>query len=123
MAYKGSFVNKELILTIAIPTYNRARYLDLCLGQICKQLPDIETRIELLVSDNCSTDSTTDVVRKYIDQGFHIRFMKNKANVGPDRNVLKCFREAEGKYVLIFGDDDVLLDGGLNKIIKILVIN
>lgn len=108
------------LLTIAIPTYNRASFLDLCLSHICEQLGKGATRVELLVSDNDSTDSTSDVVGKYINSGYTINYIKNKENIGPDRNCLQCFNLANGKYVLILGDDDILLDGSLTNILDII---
>ncbi|MDE1010646.1 MAG: glycosyltransferase, partial [Paraburkholderia fungorum] len=51
------------LLTIAIPTFNRAAYLQLCLQQV---LPDRnfvdDGTVEILVSDNCSTDQTAATV-------------------------------------------------------------
>ena len=64
------------LLSIAIPTYNRAHYLDLCLSQICKQLPGNEQDIELIVSDNASPDNTEEVVKKYIDRGIDLKYIK-----------------------------------------------
>ncbi len=108
------------LLTIAIPTFNRADLLDLCLSQICKQLTVGRPRVELIVSDNNSTDNTKEIVDKYISRGFGIRYVKNQENTGPDRNVFQCFDLASGKYVLIFGSDDVLLDGSIDTILNIL---
>ena len=107
-------------LTVAIPTYNRASDLDLCLSQITGQMKGREGEVELLVSDNCSTDTTGEVVRKYLSLGYPVTHLKNSENIGPDRNFLQCFRKAQGKYLLILGDDDVLLDGALDKLLPIL---
>lgn len=111
---------KEFLLTIAIPTYNRAQYLDLCLAQICKQLKSFNNLVELIVSNNNSTDNTEEIVNKYIRQGIYIKYIRNKINIGPDRNIAQCFKEALGKYVLIMGDDDVLLEGSLVKILHVI---
>ena len=108
------------LLTIAVPTYNRAQDLDLCLSQICKQLPRNGDTVELLVSNNCSTDATDEVVRKYISLGYEITYLVNATNIGPDRNFEQCYRRARGKYVLILGDDDVLLEGAMDKIAALL---
>ena len=108
------------LLTVAIPTYNRASDLDLCLSQITGQLKGHEGEMELLVSDNCSTDTTGEVVRKYLSLGYPVTYLKNSENIGPDRNFLQCFRKAQGKYLLIMGDDDVLLDGALDELLPIL---
>lgn len=54
----------EKILTIAIPTYNRANYLKRALKSIAKQYDD---RLEIIVSDNASLDDTEEVVREIIN--------------------------------------------------------
>lgn len=108
------------LLTIAVPTYNRATYLDLCLSRITAQLTNYREEVELLVSNNCSTDNTEEIVHKYLSQGHPITYLKNQMNVGPDRNFVQCFRKAGGNYVLLFGDDDVLLDRALDTLLPIL---
>jgi glycosyltransferase involved in cell wall biosynthesis len=108
------------LLTIAIPTYNRATCLDLGLSQIFKQLNRDEPSVEILISNNNSTDDTEEIVDKYILSGHTITYIKNDNNIGSDRNLLQCFNKARGKYVWIMGDDDVLLDGSLVKILRIL---
>jgi len=108
------------LLSIGIPTYNRAALLDLCLSQIFKQILPHKDLIELIVSDNCSTDNTYEVVQNYFSKGFQFNYVKNETNKGPDRNILQAFELAQGKYVLIFSDDDVFFDGALDILIKIL---
>jgi len=108
------------LLTIAIPTYNRASYLDKCLSHICGQLRKGEPRVEILISDNNSTDNTPDIADRYISDGFAVNYIRNAENIGSDRNFLQCFGRANGRYVLILGDDDILLDGSVEKILDIL---
>lgn len=104
------------LLTIAIPTYNRARYLSESLAALGEQMRS-ESRVELLVSDNASTDETRSVIRKYMDAGLSIRLLTNDRNVGPDTNILQCFNEAKGKYVFILGDDDLIVPNGVSRIL------
>lgn len=108
------------LLTIAIPTYNRAEYLDLCLSQICQQVPPGDRRIEIIVSDNNSSDQTSAVVNKYVDRGHPVRYVKNQVNIGGDPNIIQCFNLARTKYVLVFGDDDVFLDGSIQKMVDLI---
>jgi glycosyltransferase involved in cell wall biosynthesis len=108
------------LLTIAIPTFNRASYLDQCLQHICGQLKKDEDRVEILISDNNSTDNTSEIVNKYISQGFVLNYLKNNENIGSDMNFVQCFNLAKGKYILILGDDDVLLENAIGNILEIL---
>ncbi|MEI9919617.1 MAG: glycosyltransferase family 2 protein [Bacteroidota bacterium] len=107
------------LLSIAIPTYKRAALLDLCLGQICKQLEQ-PGLVELIVSDNASPDDTPAIVKKYQDAGHKITYTRNEENVGADRNILQAFKMATGKYVVVFSDDDVLIEGAIDGILKLL---
>lgn len=113
-------INKEYLLTIAIPTYNRAKFLDRALHSIGSQLKNKNLHVELIVSDNCSTDSTEEVVSTHINKGLTIRYVKNIENKGADFNIVQCYLEARGKYVVAFGDDDIFIDGSIDQIIKIL---
>ena len=108
------------LLTIAIPTFNRAGWLDLCLSQIAKQAPSLGRQVEILVSNNNSADNTDDIVNRYVSSGLAITYIRNAENIGPDRNLLQCFKRSSGKYVLVMGDDDVILDNALGKIVSIL---
>jgi len=92
------------ILTTAIPTYKRAAYLDLCLGQMCKQFPGIKEYIEMIVSGNASTDNAAEIIHKYISSGCNIAYIKNKENIGADNNIEQAFHLAISKYVLVLDD-------------------
>jgi abequosyltransferase len=108
------------LLTIAIPTYNRSKYLDCCLKHIHKQWLHYKELVEIIVSNNNSEDDTDAIVANYQQQGLDIVYEKNNENIGADGNFAKCFSLASGKYVLIFGDDDILLDGALDFIIPLI---
>lgn len=109
-------------LTIGIPTYNGGKYLSDAIDSVLCQLPDIHgVRIEILISDNASTDRTSDIVKKYIiDYPGTITYIINKINVGYDRNVDNLFKVALGEYVWLLGDDDMLAPGSIIKFLKIL---
>ena len=107
------------ILTLAIPTYNRAANLELLLRTLAPQLA-AEPAVELLISDNASPDSTEALVRSLIAEGLRCRYLRNAHNIGADPNFLQCYREARGKYVWIFGDDDLLLPGALSFLLRFL---
>jgi abequosyltransferase len=108
------------LLTIAIPTYNRASYLRLNLEQLSSQFYKVAHNVEILISDNCSTDKTSDVVTGFVAQGLPIRYIRNPENIGSDCNIAQCFNEAAGRYVLILGDDDLLVDGALEILLALL---
>jgi abequosyltransferase len=100
------------LLTIAVPTYNRSRYLGELLEALRPQLAD-EGRVELLIFDNASPDDTPAVVEDFCRRGLAFRYCRNETNLGADGNFVRCYEEARGEYVWILGDDDIPLPGGL----------
>jgi len=115
-------MNKKTILSIAIPTYNRAEYLKINLKQLFDNINLLENpeQIEIIVSDNASTDNTEEIINKFKNQLIPIIHLKNNVNLGFDGNFESCFSKATGKYVWIFGDDELLFNNALPKIIDIL---
>jgi glycosyltransferase involved in cell wall biosynthesis len=107
---------RQPLLTIAIPTYNRAWCLRELLPVLADQLKD-EPRVELIISDNASPDETPSVVQEFVARGLPVRYIRNTQNIGADANFLQCFEQARGKYVWIFSDDDLIVPGGLAKIL------
>jgi len=112
--------HEQKMLTISVPTYNRADYLDICLDSICRQVRGHEDVVEVVISNNCSQDHTDDVVNKYKAGGHQISYVSNEENIGMDGNIYQAFRLASGKYVWIFSDDDILLEGSLERILPLL---
>lgn len=104
-------------MTIAIPTYNRAGCLRELLSGLAEQLQN-ESSVELIISDNASPDETPAVVQAFVARGLHVRYIRNTQNIGPDANFLQCFEEACGKYVWLFSDDDLIVPGGVAKIVS-----
>lgn len=109
-----------VFLSICIPTFNRAAYLDICLRSFCLELKHTVAVVEIIVSDNCSDDNTQEIAVYYISQGYPVRYIKNDKNIGADANMVKCLEICCGEYFWIFGDDDLLLPGKLAIILNTL---
>lgn len=92
------------LVTIAIPTYNRADgYLKETLQSAVAQSYG---NIEIIVADNCSTDETESLVKKYNFP--NLRYYKHKQNIGPQNNFNFCLDRARGVYFLLLHDDDLI---------------
>ena len=105
-----------MILSICIPTYNRARYLKELLDILIPQLDRIHSdNVELIISENCSTDETFDLCKSIARPS--VRFWRNEINIGGDRNFLKCIQEAKGEYVWLIGDDDIVDQCGVDHVV------
>lgn len=102
------------LLSIAIPTYNRANCLRLLLESICSQVsPADAARLEVLIFDNCATDETPEVVQEFLPERPYLHYVRSERNIGPDGNFIKAFFAARGKYMWLLGDDELLLEGAL----------
>ncbi|MBE9004989.1 glycosyltransferase family 2 protein [Fortiea sp. LEGE XX443] len=108
------------LLTIAIPTYNRAELLDKQLSWLAKAIQGFESECEILVSDNCSTDHTQAVIQKWQTKLRNITFRSNKnpENLGVMRNIMYCLSSATTKYVWTIGDDDPVQDRAIPYVIN-----
>lgn len=106
------------LLSICIPTYNRAWCIEKQIIQFKQYPQDIWDKIELVISDNCSTDNTKEIVEKAMMEGFSCRYIRNKTNLGMDGNFSQCYQMAKGNYVWLLGDDDFIANGGLFKVLN-----
>ena len=107
------------LLTIYIPTYNRA-------NSLLKQLNAINNfsdkdKINVIVNDNCSTDINgyKEVKKFCLDNNF--TYHKNEVNVGGDANIFNGFLNSfKSEYIWILSDDDLLKKDAIVKIVTIL---
>jgi hypothetical protein len=95
-------------VTVCIPTYNRRELLAASLQSVRDQsLQDIE----IIVSDNASTDDTGDYVRSLNDP--RIRYDRLEENIGLFGNLSRCLQLGSGRYRVMLPDDDLMLRGNL----------
>ncbi|MFH7030273.1 MAG: glycosyltransferase family 2 protein [Heteroscytonema crispum UTEX LB 1556] len=108
------------LLTIAIPTYNRAELLDKQLAWLAQAIKGFEADCEILVSDNCSTDNTQYIIKKWQGILSNITFNSNKnpENLGVMKNIIYCLSAATTKYVWTIGDDDPIQDRSIPYVIS-----
>lgn len=96
--------NNTPLISIGIPTYNRAdSYLRDALESALAQSYE---NIEIIVSDNCSTDNTESLVKEYKDK--RIQYYKHSKNIGLKNNFNFCVEKAGGQYFLLLCDDDLI---------------
>jgi glycosyltransferase involved in cell wall biosynthesis len=94
-------------VSVLVPTYNYAGYLPETIASIEAQ--DLD-RIEIIVADDHSTDSTPEVMAPIADRNPAIRYVRHKKNKGMVENWNWCLNQASGTYVLFLLADDKLND-------------
>jgi glycosyltransferase involved in cell wall biosynthesis len=108
------------LLTICIPTFNRAALLE----EALKSLMDdglLELGYEVIVSDNASPDDTEQRVARLREEGVPARYFRQSRNVGYSLNVVEAAMQADAEYIWFFGDDDLIEPGTLRKIQQVLL--
>jgi glycosyltransferase involved in cell wall biosynthesis len=100
-----------MLLTIGIPVYNGEKYIEQTILSILNANFNWNL-VEIIVSDNNSTDRTCSLVEKYSK----INLFKHNSNVGFDRNVDQIFKYAKGRYVWTIGADDVIINTDVSEI-------
>jgi glycosyltransferase involved in cell wall biosynthesis len=90
------------LVTIAIPCYKRAdtflkRAVECALHQTYPNL-------EVIVADNCSEDSTPELMASYLDK--RLKYFRHPQNIGATANINFCIERASGDYLLLLPDDD-----------------
>lgn len=111
------------LLSICIPTYNRAEDLNNCLASIASQVtenPSLNDQLEVVISDNASTDHTQQIVDDYRATFSNLTYVRNDENMGFDKNTLRAVRAASGTYAWYLGDDDMIVHGALSFVVTLL---
>jgi glycosyltransferase involved in cell wall biosynthesis len=97
-------LNNLPLVTIAIPTHNRAEsFLAQALRSAAGQT---YPRLEILVADNASSDGTEALVRGFTNAP--IRYLRHHVNIGSTANYNSCLEQARGDYFLLLHDDDAI---------------
>lgn len=91
-------------VSIGLPVYNGENYLAATLDSLLAQT---YTDFELIICDNASTDSTSDICRSYAARDPRIRYYRNAKNLGAAPNYNRTFELAVGKYFKWSAHDDL----------------
>ena len=92
-------------VSIAIPVYNGEKFLERCLQSALDQS---FSNIEIVVVDDCSTDGTFSIIKRFIQKDKRIVYFKNGRNLGFVKNWNKCIELTRGKWIKFLFQDDLL---------------
>jgi glycosyltransferase involved in cell wall biosynthesis len=93
----------NLLVSIGIPTRNRAALLELSLRTILAQT---YSPIEILISDDGSTDGTEELCRRVAQSDSRVRYVRQSKPLGCYANHNFCINETRGEFLCLFHDDD-----------------
>lgn len=112
-----------MLISICIPHYNRSRYLLAVLDSIaCQSYP----QLEVVISDDCSTDDSSKVIPAYISSKagktqVRFRYIRQSRNLGYDANTRATLAAGSGEYLFVLGNDDALSDvRAIERLVRVL---
>lgn len=107
-------IDANPLLTIAIPTYNRAEFLDHILEY---HIPLARKHnIQIQVFDNASTDQTREVTYKWKKKYPLVFYISSEVNHGPDANIERALKAQTTQYVWLLGDTYHIPEGAIEYI-------
>lgn len=107
-------------VSIGLAVYNGERYLGLTIDSILAQT---YRDFELIISDNCSTDRSADICRRYAGQDSRVRFFPSEANRGAAWNFRRVFELARGPYFRWAPADDIFAPESVAACVAVLDAN
>ncbi|MEG1506406.1 MAG: glycosyltransferase family 2 protein [Bacilli bacterium] len=91
-------------VSVCIPVYNSEKYLEKTLNSIINQTYN---NIEILIGDNKSTDSTSEIIKRFMKKDNRIKYIQHSKNLGYSGNCNFLIKESSGEYIAIYHGDDL----------------
>lgn len=110
-------MENRTLLSICIPTYNRAEVLNACIKSIVTNKA-FSDAIEIVISDNSSEDNTEEICMRYVDKFPTVKYYKNPENIGGDRNFLMALSKATGVFRKLLNDYSIFTETGLEVLLN-----
>ena len=113
--YKTSIKMCQDLVSIIMPTFNTAKFVSDSIESVLNQT---YTNLELLITDDGSSDGTRDILENYKKKDSRIKvfYLEGNQGAGPARN--KCLKEAQGRYIAFCDSDDRWIPTKLEKQIQ-----
>ena len=107
----------EKLVSIVLPVYNGERYLAESIESVLSQT---YKNFELIIVNDCSTDSTEEIVLKYKEQDSRIIYIKNNVNSKLPKSLNNGFRIAKGEYYTWTSDDNMYHNDAIWEMVNFL---
>ena len=103
-------------VTVGMPVFNGDQFLRKSIESVVNQS---YRNIEIIISDNCSTDKTKSICLDYAARDKRIRYIRQLKNYGSINNFVALISEARGEYFMWAGADDFLDENWIASLVKI----
>ena len=120
-------MNNKPILSVLITTYNRVKFLETIVSLIISKIirGSLSDKIEMIIGNDASPDdgATERYITKLHAQYPFVRAITHPQNLGYPGNIKKLTEMARGEYIWSIGEDDLITDGVLEKVLRIIDTN
>ena len=113
-------MKKKPLISVLVATFNQAKVVEKTLNSIVAQTYEF---LEILVSDDCSTDNTRLILNRIASSDSRIKLFLQEKNLGITKNYNFLAAKAAGEYVAIFAGDDVMHPEKISKQVELLEIH
>src|SRR5439155_8196177 len=103
--------HEEVEISIIIPVLNQLEYTHVCLASL--QAVEEQTRFEVIIVDDCSTDSTANA----LPQIGGVNYLRNEKNSGFVASCNRGAKKARGKYLVFLNNDTSVKPGWLTALL------
>ena len=110
-------MNSEKKVSIVLPTYNGERYLAQSIESVLTQTYE---NLELIIVDDCSTDETPEIIRRFAERDSRIQVIRNAENQKLPRSLNIGFRQASGGVLTWTSDDNFYEDRAIEVMVQTL---
>jgi glycosyltransferase involved in cell wall biosynthesis len=101
-------------VSVIIPVYNEIRFIQKTLESV------IGDADEIILSDNASTDGTSDICQSFANKYPEIKYIRQNENIGLFKNFIYCIEQSKGKYIRNLGAHDTPSQGSTSKMLSII---
>lgn len=109
--------HNKMLVTVAIPVYNEERFLRESLDSVINQ--DYKN-IEILISDNASSDGTKSICLEYVEKDNRIEYERHQENIGAANNFFRLIDKGRGNYFVWLAGHDKWSANLLSECVKLL---
>lgn len=105
------------LVTVIMPIYNSERFLADAIESVVNQS---YSNLEILLIDDCSTDNSSVIAKKYVTRDKRVKYLINDVNQGVAKTRNRGIHEANGEYIALLDSDDIWVENKIELQIRLL---
>ncbi|MDT3641135.1 glycosyltransferase family 2 protein, partial [Cronobacter sakazakii] len=112
--FNSNVVESDLV-SVIMPSFNSSATIEESISSVQRQT---YKNWELLITDDCSTDDTVNIIKRYAANDPRIKFFTNETNLGAGVSRNNSIAESNGRYIAFLDSDDIWVEDKLQRQIR-----